>query len=155
MLTLVGGKLTTAPSFAAEALQVAARKLGKAPRPIASASRPDGFVKAEPRLARLYGPRTPELLGYLDAVPARRKPAVEGTETTIGEVMFAIEREKAATLGDLLLRRTMLAFRADYRPEWAETISRLVADRLQWDDSARNQQLAEFQRELERTLARF
>jgi glycerol-3-phosphate dehydrogenase len=155
MLTLVGGKLTTAPSFAAEALHAAAKKLGKGPRPVASAAKPDGFLRAEPRLARLYGPRTPELLRYLDAVPARRKPVVEGAETTIGEVMFAIEREKAATLGDILLRRTMLAFRADYRPEWAEAVSRVVADRLQWDGSARNQHLAEFQRELVRTFARF
>jgi glycerol-3-phosphate dehydrogenase len=112
-------------------------------------------VKAEARLARVYGPRTPELLGYLAANPALRAAAVAGAETTVGEVLFGVEREKAATLGDILLRRTMLAFRAEYRPEWAEAVSRKVADRLQWDDSARNQQLADFQRELGHTLARF
>ena len=155
MLTLVGGKLTTAPSFAAEVLAAAAKKLGKAPGPVASKAAPDGFVKAEPRLARLYGPRTPALLAYLEARPDQRRAVVAGAETTVGEILFAVEREKAATLGDILLRRTMLAFRAEYRPEWAEAVSRVVADRLQWVDSARNQQLADFQRELERTLARY
>ena len=155
MLTLVGGKLTTALSFAAQATEAAARKLGKEPAFVRPAASPDGFVKAEPRLARVYGPRTPELLGYLAANPALRAAAAAGAETTVGEVLFGVEREKAATLGDILLRRTMLAFRAEYRPEWAEAVSRIVADRLQWDDSARNQQLADFQRELGHTLARF
>jgi glycerol-3-phosphate dehydrogenase len=155
LLTLVGGKLTTAPSFAAQAVEAAARKLGKAPRVLRSEIAPDGYVRSEPRLARIYGPRTPELLGYLDSNPALRQPVVAGAETTVGEVLFAVDREKAATLGDILLRRTMLAFRAEYRPEWAEAVSRVAADRLQWTDSARNQHLADFQRELERTLARF
>jgi glycerol-3-phosphate dehydrogenase len=115
---------------------------------------PDGFVKAEPRLARLYGPRTPDLLVYLARDPSLRAPLVPGVETTVGEAFFAIDHERARTLGDILLRRTMLAFRADYQAEWAETVSRAVADRLQWDDSARNQHLADFQRELGRTLAR-
>ncbi|MCB1020092.1 MAG: glycerol-3-phosphate dehydrogenase/oxidase [Acidobacteria bacterium] len=155
LLTLVGGKLTTAPSFAAEALEAAARKLGRPPvGHLAPQPAPDGFVRAEPRLARLYGPRTPELLAYLDAEPGRRRRVIAEAETTVGEIAFAIEREKACTLGDILLRRTMLAFRAGYRPEWAETVSREAADWLQWSDSARIRQLADFQGELERTLAR-
>jgi glycerol-3-phosphate dehydrogenase len=155
LLTLVGGKLTTAPSFAAQVLEAAAGKLDKRPRRARPTGDPDGFAKTEPRLARVYGPRTPQLLSYVAASPDGGRPVVEGAETTIGEVLFAIEREKAATLGDILLRRTMLAFRAEYRPEWAEAVSRVVADRLQWDDSARNRRLADFQRELGRTLVRF
>jgi glycerol-3-phosphate dehydrogenase len=155
LLTLVGGKLTTAPSFAAEALEAAARRLGRAPAYVPSQPAPDGFVKAVPRLARIYGPRTPDLLTYLAADPERRNPAIPGARTSIGEIHFALEREHAASLGDVMLRRTMLAFEADYRPEWADTVSRVMADRLQWSDSARIQHLAEYRRELERTLARF
>ena len=155
LLTLVGGKLTTAPSFAAEALEVAAHRLGRTPRELPSAPAPDGFVAVEPRLARIYGPRTPELLDYLDADPDRRNPAIPGVPTSMGEIGFAIDREHASTLGDVLLRRTMLAFDAGYRPQWAEDVSRMMANRLQWSDSDRNQHLTEYQRELERTLARF
>jgi hypothetical protein len=49
----------------------------------------------------------------------------------------------------------MLAFRADYRPEWAEAVSRILANRINWSESARIQHLAEFELELANTLARF
>ena len=155
LLTLVGGKLTTAPSFAAEAVRAAAIKLGQTPRRVPSVPAPDGYVRAEPRLARIYGPRTPALLSCLERDPSSKRPAVEGAETTVGEILFGLDREKASTLGDVLLRRTMLAFRAEYRPEWADAVSHIVADRLQWSDSARIQHLADFEQEHARTLARF
>ncbi len=155
LLTLVGGKLTTAPSSAAEAVRAAAAKLGLTPRRIESTPAPDGYVRAEPRLARLYGPRTPELLAYLESHPDLDRPAVAGAQTTLGEIRFALEREKAATLGDVLLRRTMLAFHSGYRAGWAEAVSRIVADVLGWDESKRSDQLAAFEQELSSTLARF
>ena len=55
LLTLVGGKLTTAPSFAREALNIASLKLGAPPpRDSETAVSLDGV---SPRLAEIYGPR--------------------------------------------------------------------------------------------------
>ena len=77
-----------------------------------------------------------------------------GAPATVAEVLYAVEHEKACTLGDILLRRTGLAFEADYDSEWPLAIAETVAASLQWDGPAIAQAVSEFQSELKRTLVR-
>ncbi len=152
LLTMAGGKLTTAPTFADETLRHATRKLGVArPRPTAPLQ-PPSMDGVPPRIARVYGPRAPELLRYLQSSPSLDRPLVEGCETSCGELLFAAEHEKASTLGDILLRRTGMAFDASYRPSWVHEAAEVVGAHLGWDRQRREAALEECLTELSATL---
>ncbi len=152
LLTMAGGKLTTAPTFANETLRYVIRKLGVAPaRPVAPIP-PPSMDGVPPRIARIYGPRAPELLRYLQQSHGRDLPLVEGCETTCGEVLFAAEREKASTLGDILLRRTGMAFDASYQSSWAREAAEVAGTHLGWDRQRRDSALEGYFKELSETL---
>lgn len=154
LYSMVGGKLTTARSFANEALAHVLQGLGQpAHRAEAPPSSPAG-TDADPRIARTYGPRAPALRQYLQASPDRNRPLAAGAEATRGEVAFAVEREHAATLGDILLRRTGLAFDAAYEPAWAREAAAVAAPLLGWDEARKQAALGEFSAELAKTLWR-
>ena len=156
LLTLIGGKLTTAPSFAREALSAAMAKLGRpAPQPRRRRPGPatSGVVDAD-RLTRVYGPRAREVKRLLAARPELDLPVVAESPVTVAEILYAVESEKARTLGDILLRRTGLAYHPDYRPEWACQVAETAAAPLHWSDAAVQKHLASFQSELDRTLIR-
>ena len=80
--------------------------------------------------------------------------AAPGTPATVAEVLYCVQREKARTLGDILLRRTGLAYEADYDSDWPKAVAETVAGPLQWDSSAMAKAVADFESELERTLIR-
>ena len=152
LLSMVGGKLTTAPSFAAHALAAAAKKLGReAPGRPPRLTR--GTTPEESRLSEIYGPRTAELERWIGEDGHRRAPVVDEAETTVGEVLFGVEREKATTLGDLLLRRTGLTLEAGYRPEWAQAVAEIVREKLGWTDEDVARELGAYEDELARTLS--
>lgn len=154
MLSMVGGKLTTARSFAAETMKAAVAKLGipdPGPLPVA----PGRSYTADDRLAELYGGRAREIDVMIEQDPDRMmKPAAPGAPATVAEVLYAVQREKAQTLGDILLRRTGLAYEADYDSDWPKAIAETVAGPLQWDSSATAKAVADYESELERTLIR-
>ena len=154
LLTMAGGKLTTAPSFAEQVAEQVERRLGAAP----GRSRPPGggprLPDSLPRLARNYGPRAGEVRRFIDSSADLARPLAAGCEATRGEIRFSVEREKARTLGDILLRRTGLAFDPLYRPSWARRAARVAAPCLGWDDDRSRAAVAEFERELGLTLVR-
>ena len=152
LLTMAGGKLTTAPSFADETLRVVRRKLGLRPSP-ASAGAPAPPPSGVPaRIASVYGPRSAELLRFLDASPGLREPLADGCAAARGEVLFAATREKAATLGDVFLRRTGLAHDPRYEAEWAERAAEICGQAFAWDAGRRSRELASYERERAETL---
>ena len=154
LLTMAGGKLSSAPSFAGETVRRVELKLGLKPRPVRRQERSRSAEVALPRLTGLYGARAPEVVRYLQASPELARPVAENCETTLGEVLFAVERERARTLGDILLRRTGLAFDPGYKHRWAEQVAEAVAPVLGWDRARATQAVAEFEAELAGTLAR-
>ncbi len=154
LLTMAGGKLTTAPSFATEALRNVERKLGLQPRRGRLQRRSRDLEAVPARLARTYGPRAAEVVRSLNASPELARTVAENCDTTLGEVLFAVEREKACTLGDILLRRTGLAFDPSYERSWAERVAETVAPVLGWDGARGEEAVGEFETELAVTLAR-
>lgn len=154
LLSMLGGKLTTARSFAEQTMTVLASKLG-IPDPGPLATQPGLSYTGDDRLAELYGGRARDIDRMISNDPdVMMKPAAPGAPATVAEVLYTVEREKARTLGDILLRRTGLAFEADYDREWPQAIAETVARPLHWDTSAIAQAVTDFESELERTLIR-
>jgi len=151
LLSMVGGKLTTAPSFAAHALEVAAKKLGR-PDPGPSPRLTKGVAPEDSRLGEIYGPRTAELQRWIGEDGRRLAPALDGSETTVGEILFGVEHEKATTLGDVMIRRTGLTFQPGYQPDWPRNVAEIISEKLQWTESDVERQLADYRDELDRTL---
>ena len=153
MITLAGGKLTTARAFAAEALETVAARLGRAcPRAPRRPAWNTGAVP--PRLAQIYGRRSEQIVELSRRQPELDRPVCPGRETTAAEVIHAVHREKAKTLGDILLRRTGLAFGPCRALDCAPEIARLAAPYLGWDQAGIEKAIAEYRREVEQTLRR-
>jgi glycerol-3-phosphate dehydrogenase len=165
MLSVIGGKLTTAVSLAREC----ARKIGVSvtePNTIAVGAGPalDPLLDdAVLEIARIGGVREESARGMLEwhgkraADIARmalvsaelRAPICPHTSHVIAEVVEAYRRECAVTLGDVLLRRVPVALGAC----WSESCSREAALRigavLGWDEHTLGANLEAF--EMERT----
>ena len=153
LLTMAGGKLTTAPSFAKAALRRIVRTLGISTAAVASA-RPHSLNGAPSELAALYGPRWREALDAISADPDMLRPLADGSLTKRGQVLYAIEHERATTLADVMLRRTGAAFEPGYERSWAEAAADVAGGRLGWDRGERERALDEYDSELSLTVLR-
>ncbi len=153
MITMLGGKLTTARAFAAETLEVVAAKLGRPPRERARRAPWDAAAVPE-RLARIYGRRALDIVALMRRDPALDRPICPAAETTAAEIIHAARNENARTLGDILLRRTGLAFAPCLGLDCAPQAARLAAPALGWDEAAMAAAVADYHQELGGTLYR-
>ena len=70
---------------------------------------------------------------------------------TIGELRYSVTHEMAGTLGDLLIRRTHLAFEThDHGMAIAERVATAVAPLLGWDEERARRAVADYSSEAER-----
>ncbi|MDX1563692.1 MAG: FAD-dependent oxidoreductase, partial [Gammaproteobacteria bacterium] len=162
LYSIVGGKLTTHRALAVDCLRRLRRvfpDLGPSPtaeRPLPGAvpaserqalfddlTRVVGTDEAQ-RLWQTYGGRSRELVASFDAsgdLATKLAPDVAGF---VGELVFALEREWAISLVDLLQRRTMLGLAADFgsraAPHAAESLVRLGY----WDETRAASELAAY-----------
>ena len=153
LLTMAGGKLTTAPSFAKAVQRRVARMLGISSAAVAAAP-PHSLNGAPSEFAALYGPRWHAVLDTIAADPDMMRPLADGCSTKRGQVLYAIEHEHAKTLADVMLRRTGAAYAPSYERSWAEAAADIAARRLGWDRAERGRALDEYDTELARTLVR-
>ena len=159
LLTMAGGKLTTAQSFARRTLTRVAAVLGRALTPVVrpvrgDASAPLGNGAVSARLSAVYGPRAAQVQRFLSSSPGFADPLVPGCEVACGEVHRAVREEHALTLGDILLRRTGAAFAAGYEPGWARAAAEVAAEQLLWNEAEIASAVSNFEAELARTLVR-
>lgn len=151
LLTMAGGKLTTAPSFAEAVRRRVARMLGTSTAAVARAQ--TRSVNGAPsELATLYGPRWSEALAAIAADPEMMRPLAGGCSTKRGQVLYAVEREHAKTLADVMLRRTGAAYDRSYERSWAEAAADVAGGGLGWDRAARERALHEYDAEIAQTL---
>jgi len=165
MISVIGGKLTTAASLAREC----AKKIGlPVTEPKAVAVGPgtalDPMVdQAVEEIARMgsvseesargmmewHGKRAPDIARMALVSAELRAPICPHTSHVVAEVVEAYRRECAVTLGDVLLRRVPVALGAC----WSESCSREAALRigaiLGWNEQALGANLEAF--EIERT----
>ncbi len=138
-ITVTGGKLTTYRLVAAEVVDRVVKQLrislpGAATDrvPLPGADRQARIVQAITENSALSGRITPE--------SAHRK----------AELMVAVRDEMAQTLGDLLIRRTRIAFRlADRGVTVAPAVADLVAPILGWDTARRAMEVERFAGEVD------
>lgn len=164
MLSIIGGKLTTAASLAREC----ARKIGiDAPEPqmplaLASHENIDSSLQhwaaevaatahiseaSALMLVEWHGSRALTLARMAAQYELYRFPLCEHSTHLVVEAVAAVEQEYAFTLGDILLRRVPVALGAC----WNEDCSRLAAHRigeaLHWDRVHRERELENFRAE--------
>jgi glycerol-3-phosphate dehydrogenase len=170
LVSISGGKLTTYRVMATDVLRVVCRTLG---RPLARGDRaplPGGDIGSfdtlmdeisdethdEPlaaHLARSYGGRWRLVWSEIssdggDAV------LTDGLPYTAGELRYCARSEMACTLGDLLIRRTKLAFETrDHGSSIAERAATAVAGVLSWDERARSASVAAYASEVQRIFS--
>lgn len=136
LITITGGKLTTYRLMAKQVVDRLSRTRCRTHRIDLFAASP-----GDP-LARFYGSEAGEIRD--------RTPLVEGLPHVWGEVEFAVRREMARTLTDVLARRMRLTLFADDRGRGvAEAVAGRMAPLLDWDRREVDRQIEGFRREVE------
>lgn len=177
LLSIVGGKLTTYRSMAAQVVdQVAQRLRAMDGRHVPSKARtaaeplPGGEAKdltvlidaAEgegfPRdvathLVHTYGSEAAAVTRLAQSEPQLAEPVVPGHPTLWAEILHAIRREMAITLSDLLIRRTHLFYAApDAALAAAPSIAAFAATAMDWSTDRRDAELAAYREEVRRSV---
>jgi len=130
-VTITGGKLTTYRVMASEVVDAVQSVLRMPRRRAATGSRP------------LPG-------GEATAAPDGREIEA-GLPYPMSAMQYAVEHELACTLGDLLIRRTHVAFETrDNGRAAARRVAEVVAPVLLWDGAARERELARYDAEVAR-----
>ena len=162
LIHVSGGKLTTFRSMATEIVDAAARRLGRdAGRSttdlralpggdvasvegvVSEAARVIGREDVAARLVRAHGSRWRRVWALAAEQPALGVPLVEGLPYVGAEMVYGVRFEMAARLGDLLIRRTQVAFETR---DHGLTIAPRVAELVGWGPSA----VEDYRREVER-----
>jgi glycerol-3-phosphate dehydrogenase len=126
-VTITGGKLTTYRVMARQTVDVLAKVLGSRGR-AATGSTP-----------------------FPDAPREEGPPIVKGLTWRMGAIRRAVESEFACTLGDILIRRTHLAFETrDNARSVARTIVTDVGRLLGWDEARGTRELQRYDAEVAR-----
>jgi glycerol-3-phosphate dehydrogenase len=122
MISIIGGKLTTAASLAREC----ARAIGlTVPEPLGFALIP-ALPDPPDSLNAVFGPAAQNIRRLLAADPALREPLCEHTSHLVAEAVHSAYQEFAVTLADILLRRVPVAL----EPCWREECTRVAAARI-------------------------
>jgi glycerol-3-phosphate dehydrogenase len=175
VVAITGGKLTTFRIMAQQTVD-AALKFARLPfRPAGTAELPIGWNAPRPRrdVAALqvginaalrerpnddrvprmvirYGAKWREALATIDRSEADAERIHPEHSYRFGDLRFACEQESARTLGDLLIRRTHLAFeRRDNAIALAPRIAEYVAPILGWSADDVSEHLDRYKREVE------
>jgi glycerol-3-phosphate dehydrogenase len=170
MISVLGGKLTTALSVARECV----RKLGiNVPEPPSTwiAAAPDDGVHASFRqwaqqvarlanissnsarsIAEWHGRNALQVARLASQDALLRSPLCPHTHHLVAEALVASALEHAATLGDVLLRRVPVALSGCWSAECSRVAAERIGKALAWTESHRMQALEDFEQERQRFL---
>jgi glycerol-3-phosphate dehydrogenase len=161
VVTITGGKLTTYRAMAEDTIDQVDQLLDGAHRRcrtkrlllIGAAGYqepPAGASAATGHLARRYGTEASAVQGLIARDPALGEPLVPGLPFVKAEAVFAVRAEMARTLDDVLDRRTRARLLdRDATSDAAETVARLLAPELGWDDADVARAVEEYRAELD------
>jgi glycerol-3-phosphate dehydrogenase len=178
LVSIVGGKLTTYRSMAAEVVDLVADRLHehdgrpvppKAPtdtEPLPGGESGDLDVLIEAtvgegldsdlatHLVHTYGSETAAVVRLAQEEPQLALPVVPDHPTLWAELTHAMRREMAVTLTDLLCRRTHLFYVAPTAVlELAPSIATFAAEEMGWDAERRDAEIAAYREDVRRSLA--
>ena len=157
LVSLVGGKLTTAADFGRTAAEAVAQQIGR-PRARGIAALPKVptsravFLPPETQehLRMVYGPRAPEVAAYAASDSSLAAPVSAHHRDIGSQVAYAVEHEGARTVADVLLRRTVVGLTKDLGRSAAGPTAEIMARRLGWSDEVRDQAVRDYFAELHR-----
>jgi glycerol-3-phosphate dehydrogenase len=150
LLSVVGGKLTNFRALSRMA--VAAIRRRRPPHDDAPpVERHMPPARANGPL-RIYGQRANDVQALADADPSLREPVCEHNPEMLAQAAYAVARERARTLGDVLLRRLPCGWSACHALDGAERVAAVIGPMLDWDDATRSRQIEEYRAEVRRTL---
>lgn len=172
LISISGGKLTTAREMARQVVEVAQKRLAEMgiqatgpcrthlepldPAPLAELqrladARGRGHTRAGPapelveHLIGRYGSEYRDLLAWMAEEPTLAEPLVPGLPYHWAEVRYALEREMALALSDLLIRRIPLIYEApDQGLEVMHAVSRRMGEALGWSEERIRQEEEEY-----------
>ena len=168
LVSITGGKLTTYRVMADDVLDVVARDLhrerrrGADERPlhggdidvqqaIAEASTAIGDTPLARRLVERFGSEWTDVWATMTENPEGRARVDDTAAYTLGELVYSVRHEMACTLGDLLLRRTHLAFETrDHGRAAAARIAPALASTFGWDAVAVAREVERYSIEIDR-----
>lgn len=162
LLSVVGGKLTTFRQLGEDVSTAVLRKLGTKQRPSVTrrlrfpggraadfGTFADAFRASCPlpapvteRLLSVYGTRAAGVAAIATDDPALAEVIDQETSAVAAEVVFAVREEMAATLADVVARRSMLGLSADLGVGALDAVGRVAEKYAGWsadrvgDDSA-------------------
>ena len=156
LLSIIGGKLTTFRSLAEETVDAVGKKLGRRLPPERTSREPlpgavahvgqvaERFRREAPEwiaprsvehLLRVYGTRARAVLALAEREPGLRAIVSEETGAIGATVVFAFTDERARTLTDAMLRRTMIGYAADAGFGALDASAAVAARALGWSEA--------------------
>ncbi|MFL5618183.1 MAG: glycerol-3-phosphate dehydrogenase/oxidase [Gemmatimonadaceae bacterium] len=167
LLRVTGGKLTTYRSMAEEIVDRVERLLGRSPTTSRTATLPlaggdlhdpqeevahavaaTGDEAIARRLVLAYGTAWHGVWSLTHADPALAATVEPGLPYLHAELLHAVTHEQAATLGDLLVRRTPVAFETrDHGRSVARRIAHVVGRWMRWTDVEIDEAVADYDAE--------
>lgn len=165
LITVTGGKLTTYRIIAADVVQEVERALHRPPHAVPTADAPlpgtdfasldderraaakrAGSQATGDRLVFAHGSAWRAVLSLGEEDASLLEPLAPGLPYLRAEVAWAVLRERACTISDVLVRRMPVAFETrDNGRAAAATVAAIIAPLLGWDDKAVRRSLGEYE----------
>jgi glycerol-3-phosphate dehydrogenase len=174
LLTIAGGKLTTARSMAEEMVDMVAREMLKTfgvkaktgcrtkNNPILGTPAPDTEARVRALSGKLkfdddilkglfkQGTDALKVLALIDEDPALAEPLAPEIPHIKAQVKFAVTGEMAHTVDDFLVRRTEIYYQAaDQGLGVAEEVARIMGEALGWDADEGKRQVEAYKKTVE------
>jgi glycerol-3-phosphate dehydrogenase len=173
-ISIIGGKLTTYRSLADETMDVIYKKLRRRFRSrrrcktaklplfggaIGSANGIEEYINANLRrimttynvsesvarhLISFYGSRCETVLMLTVSDPSLKEPICELNPDITAQVVYAVEREMAVTLADVLIRRTGIGASACLGLNCAEKAAAVMGKHLHWTNERRAEEVGRY-----------
>ena len=103
-------------------------------------------------LTSCYGMRAFDIASMIKNEPSLGELLVDGRAEILAQVDFAVQKELAVRLSDLLIRRTQIFFRdTDQGLELADKVAERMGSLLNWSDSRIAEELLLYQEEVARS----
>ena len=162
VITAIGGKWTTSRNLAELVVDLALKKLERPEIPCVTATTPTygGEVgqlapfmlealqkypqwpaEVIDNLARNYGTRLGDVLALADAEPALGERICDATPDIAAQVAYAVRQEMAASLDDVLFRRTGVGTLGSPGDAAIQKVADLMGAELEWDKKERAAQV--------------
>lgn len=164
VLSVVGGKITAYRDIAEEATDAVVRRLGRQERgttaevPLPGAREPEtaasgqgALISEEARahLEGVYGARASDVTRLVERDASLAAPLCSHHHGVTAEIVHAVEREWAETLGDVLLRRTTLGLSSCQGLDCIDDIAKRIGALLGWDDARQRDEVTRYREEIQ------